>query len=428
MLVIYRHQSVHFTQIDRHFHKPGRRAGKYKRRPQIIAEIDDAVTVARFGMKFYGILFIPSSIVCFRVIIGLDARLPFIIGNIDFVAHLPRHKRGHSVVIVCRERTQQSVRQIFRNAEIGIYGLYKRVIAAFRNDIGIDGIETVHHRFRHVELRHIGADKIVPVFERHGRIFKRAGKAYHPFNGKLYGVRRLRGKALLVRKPFRLPIYSRNVEVYGRGKIHTRNIYIERLYRIRVRIDGICYVNIRIVERRSERHLIRFIIGKRKRFERTAVVLNFQKKLVVRLFNIRFVRHYIVRKIFIAVLFRKCSENKRPVHNRRTIIYVVSAVGGKRLLLPLCIQHHIAHIEIQYPVGIRHGIGRIEIPARKDIPHPCWRRQSRHTLCRVCHICDGRVRVLRYKGYCIFRITVSIFKNVLRCLSVKARTRRKTYG
>ena len=247
MLVIYRHQSVHFAQIDRHFHKPGRRTGKHERSLQIIAEVDDTVTVARFGMKFYGILFIPSGIVCFGVVIGLDARLPFKIGNIDLVTHLPRHKGSHSVVIIRRKRFEKFAQVIFRNAEIGIQRFYERVVPAFGNDIRIDGVETVHHRFRHVELRHIGTDKIVPVFERHGRIFKRAGKAYHPFNGKFYGIRRLRRNALFVRKPFRFPIYSRNVEVYGRREIHTRNIYIERLYRIRVRIDGICNVNIRIV-------------------------------------------------------------------------------------------------------------------------------------------------------------------------------------
>ena len=363
MLVIYRHQSMHFTQIDRHFHKPGRRTGKHERSLQIIAEVNDAVTVACIGMKFERKLFIISRIVSFGIVIGLNARLPFIIGNIDFVAHLPRHKGSHSVVIVRRKRFEKFAQIIFRNAEIGIQRFYERVVPAFGNDIRIDGVETVHHRFRHVELGHIGTDEIVPVFERHRRIFKRAGKTYHPFNGKFYGISRLRGKALFVSKPIRLPIYCGNIEVDRCGKIHTRNIYIKRLYRIRVRIDGICNVNIRIVERRGKRYLIRFIIGKRKRFERTAVVLNFQKKLVVRLFDIRFVRHNIVRKIFIPVLFRKFSENKGAVHDRRTVIYVVSAVGGKRLLLPLCIQHHIAHIEIQYPIGIRHGIGRIEIPA-----------------------------------------------------------------
>ena len=120
MLVIYRHQSVHFAQIDCHFHKPGRRTRKHERSLQIIAEIDDAVTVARFGMKFHGILFIPSSTVCFRVVIGLDARLPFIIGNIDLVAHLPRHKGSHSVIIVRRKRFEKFAQIIFRNAEIGI--------------------------------------------------------------------------------------------------------------------------------------------------------------------------------------------------------------------------------------------------------------------------------------------------------------------
>ena len=229
MLVIYRHQSVNFAQIDRHFHKPGRRTGKHERSLQIIAEVDDTVTVARFGMKFHGILFIPSGIVCFGVVIGLDARLPFKIGNIDLVAHLPRHKGSHSVVIIRRKRFEKFAQVIFRNAEIGIQRFYERVVPAFGNDIRIDGVETVHHRFRHIELRHIGTDEIVPVFERHGRIFERAGKTYQSFNGKFYGISRLRGKALFVRKPIRLPIYRGNVEVDGCGKIHTRNIYIKRL-------------------------------------------------------------------------------------------------------------------------------------------------------------------------------------------------------
>ena len=229
MLVIYRHQSMHFTQIDRHFHKTGRRTGKHERSLQIIAEVDDTVAVARFGMKFHRILFIPSGIVCFGVVIGLDARLSFKIGNIDLVTHLPRHKSSHSVVIIRRKRFEKFAQIIFRNAEIGIQRFYERVVPAFGNDIRIDGVETVHHRFRHIELRHVSTDEIVPVFERHGRIFERAGKAYQPFNGKFYGIRRLRRNALFVRKPFRLPIYRGNIEVDRRGKIHIRNIYIKRL-------------------------------------------------------------------------------------------------------------------------------------------------------------------------------------------------------
>ena len=128
-----------------------------------------------------------------------------------------------------------------------------------------------------------------------------------------------------------------------------------------------------------------------------AVVLNFQKKPVVRLFDICFACYNIVRPIFIAVLLRKFAKTERIVHNCRIVIYIVSAVCGECFLLPLCVQYHIAHIEIQYPVGIRLCIGRIEIPARKDVPHPCRYGQRRHILRRVRHVGDGRVCILRYK-------------------------------